>query len=157
MLSRQPSGRVVSLTLRTSLILSVVFFFVLQLWKLRKSSPCYPSWWLWAPVPCVWCLPSAGHPRRCSPTPTHAPSSWRDRHFTPPRCCCSPCPPQVTRLLFSRLQPHSATFVVYTLKCFCIMHFWPTPLDIISAIAHLKTLQSCRFYRDLLLFLGLQL
>lgn len=40
------------------------------------------------------------------------------------------------------------------LKIFWFMHFWPNPLDIISAIAHLKTLQGCRFYRDLSSYLA---
>lgn len=73
-----------------------LLFCVLQPWKQREYSGFFPSWWLCALVRCVWCLPSAGHLRRCVPTPTLAPSSWQDRHSTPPPCCYSPWPLQVT-------------------------------------------------------------
>lgn len=69
--------------------------FFSQPWKLRGFLQFSPLWWLCAPPLCVWCLPSAGHPRRCAPTPTRGPSSWQDRLSTPPLCCCSPCCPQV--------------------------------------------------------------
>ncbi|XP_077953730.1 uncharacterized protein LOC120812821 [Gasterosteus aculeatus] len=45
-------------------------------------------------VLCVWCSPSAGDLRRCTPTPTRAPSSWQNRPSTPQRSCCSHWPPQ---------------------------------------------------------------
>lgn len=106
--------------------------FFSQPWKLRGSLQFSPLWWRCAPSRCVWCLPSAGHPRRCAPTPTRGPSSWPDRRSTPPPCCCSPWSPQVIpqwcvsiQLLHtSSPQPHASCVCIFFL-CQSGMFFQP--------------------------------
>lgn len=123
--------------------LSVCLLFrVFQLWKPRECLQFCPFWWLSARVLCVWCLPSAGRPRQCVPTPTRVPSSWQDRHSTPPHCCCSPWPQQVTplrclnglrRRFFSNL--HVIVSVVFKLYTnFIWLNKWKWALFVINLV-----------------------
>ena len=86
----------------TSLYVILCHLCVFQPLKQRGCLRFSPSWWPSAPALCAWCLPSAGRLRRCVPTPTLALSWWQDRRSTPPLCCCSPWPRQVTPLQCSK-------------------------------------------------------
>lgn len=130
-----------------------LLFCVLQLWKQRGSLEFSPSWWPWARLLCVWCLPSAGHPRRCAPTQTLALSSLYKRRSTPLPCCCSPWPPQVCNIYsFPMTSTYVNTvFLGFLLFCFSISNYPPngllvyvihvklSPTEVVSCTSHLCT------------------
>lgn len=111
--------------------------FFSQPWKLRGFLQFSPLWWLCAPPLCVWCLPSAGHPRRCAPTPTRGPSSWQDRRSTPLLCCCSPCCPQV--IMHGCVSPFLLTTKLFFSNIICWL--------ITGSLAHLTVMQHPQLAR----------